>query len=436
LNGEFEIGLSALKERNFEKAKDSFLGIIERKPESAESHYGLSISFYELGNIGDAEKHLKAAFSLFEAQHKLSEAYAAIFELVQIKPEVIRYSFDFMRIYLKLKFMKSFVQLLLKSVSDMELSDDVLNENLAALAPFIKDEKVKSTIIVKKQAGKKEDEKLNPFENLELANLLFEIGSTDEAKIEYYKTARAFLNRDLKEKAQELYVKIKEIYPEDSDLENLKKEVDSYGEEKQQIDISERLAQLEDMIPSLENENESRMRYSFAVVFKEFARYENAREELVTIFNLEKSPEKIKAFVLLSQIFIDLKENEKAIEVLESAIESEEFSESESVPLQYKIGTIYERMGKLQDALAIFESAETKDPEYLDVIEKVKRVKEKIEKKGTEEEEVAPEEIVEGLEVKTEELFTEVEEKPKEEKKKVKKVVKKEFTLKERILYI
>lgn len=436
MNDEFETGLSALKNGDFEKAKDSFLRIIEQKPESAESHFGLSISFFELGNIADAEKHLKASFSLFEAQHKLSEAYVAIYELVRIKPNVLRYSFDCLRIFLKLKFMKSFVEFLLKTVNEKEISDDVLNENLTTLSPFIKDEKIKSILMIKKRSGKKEDEKLNPFENLELANLLFEIGSTDEAKAEYYKTARAFLNRDLKDKAQELLVKIKEIYPDDSDIEGLKKEIDSYGEEKQQVDISDRLAQLEEILPSLEDENESRMRYSFAVVFKEFARYENAREELITIFDLEKSPEKIKAFVLLSQIFIDLKENEKAIEVLENAIGRDEFSESEVVPLEYKIGTIYERMDKLTEALRIFENAKARDPEYLDVIEKVKKVKEAIEKKEAEVEEVAPEEIAEGLELKTEELFTEVEEVVTEEPKKVKKVVKKEVTLKERILYI
>ena len=204
MNDEFEIGLSALKEGDFEKAKDNFLTIINEKPESAESHFGLSISFFELGNSADAEKHLKASFSLFEAQHKLSEAYVAIYELVKIKPNVLRYSFDFLRIFLKLKFMKSFVQFLLKTVNEKEISDDILNENLAALSPFIKDEEIKTTLMIKKQSGKKEDEKLNPFENLELANLLFEIGSTDEAKAEYYKTARAFLNRDLKDKAQEL----------------------------------------------------------------------------------------------------------------------------------------------------------------------------------------------------------------------------------------
>ena len=428
MNNEYEDGFKALKKKNFEIANRNFLTIIEQKPENAESHYGLSVSFFELGNVDSAEKHARAAFSLFEAQHKLSEAYVCVNDLISIKPDMLKYSFDLLRIYLKIKFTRSFVEDLLQIMDSEEIEEDVLIENLSSLTPYIKNEKLKSILSFKKKVGK-EEEKLNPFENLELANLLFEIGSIDEAKDEFYKTAQAFLNRNLKNKAQELYVKIKEIYPDDSELEQLKKEIESYSGKKEKINLRERRDNLQTELTFVVNESEARVRYSFSVFYKEFARFEKAKEELQKIFALPKSIEKIRAYVLLSQICIDAQDNLNAIMTLENVIESDEFSGSEVVPLEYKLGTIYERMQKLHEALKIYEKAQGKDHEYLDLEEKVKNVREKIEKQESE------------LLISTVEETTKMEEEGEEEpmEKEVKRdiqKVKEEVTLRKRILYI
>ena len=114
---------------------------------------------------------------------------------------------------------------------------------------------------------------------------------------------------------------------------------------------------------------------------------------------------------------------------LENVIESDEFSGSEVVPLEYKLGTIYERMQKLHEALKIYEKAQGKDREYLDLEEKVKNVREKIEKQEAE------------LLISTVEETTKMEEEGEEEpmEKEVKRdiqKVKEEVTLRKRILYI
>lgn len=424
MNSEYEDGLNALRERDYKKSKEIFLTLLGKKPGSVDSHLGLSFSLFELGNITDAEKHLNACLSLFESQHRLSEAYVSVRELFKMKPGMVKYTFDLLRIYLKLKFMKSFAEVLLETMDNREILEEVLKDNIRLLVPFIKDKDIKSILSFRAKVA--EDEKLNPFENLELANLLFEIGSTDEAKTEFYKSVRAFLNRDLKDKAQALYVKIKEMYPEDNGLELLKKEIDGYGTEKKPTDLNERRKRLKEVLSSLRNENEARVRYSIAVVYKEYARFEEAKEELYKALSQPKSPEKTKAYVLLSQIYIDAKNNRKAIEILENVIEKDEFSGSELVPLEYKLGTIYERIGKLPEALHIYEIAMDKDSDYLDLVEKIRQVRELIEKQKV----VVPEEAVEELialdEMKGNELIEE----------KVEKEAKKKTELRERILYI
>ncbi len=383
MNEDFENGIVALKEKEYEKARDAFSAIIEEKPENADAHLGLSFAYAELNNIADAEKHLKASFGLFEAQRKFSEAYVTAKTLLEMKPNVVKYTFDLLRVYLKLNFMKSFAELLIHTMESGDISEEVLVENLSSLAHFIKDNEVKDILSLKK-GGKKEEEKLNPFENLELANLLFEIGSTDEAKTEYYKTARAFLNRDLKDKAQELFVKIKELYPDDEELTPLKDEIDNFGQEEEGLNFEERKAKLSELAAMLGNENEARIRYSIAVIFKEYARYGQAEEQLELLFLLPKTPEQIKAHVLLSQIYSDSKDDKAAEEVLEHVIEGGEFEGPELVPIQYKLGALYEGTRQYERALAIFEHAYEGDPEYLDIVDRVKNVKELIKKQEEE----------------------------------------------------
>ena len=346
MDSDYDNGLSALKEKDYEKAEESFYRVIEQKPESASSHFGLGIALLESGNSADAEKHLKAAFSLFSAQQKIPESYVSLRELLILRPGDVKYIFDQMRTYLQLNFIKSFVKLIIETIDSQKVSEDVFKDNVSVLIPLIKDESIKQLLGFGVRVKEKEDDKLNPFENLELANLLFEIGSTEEAKAEYYKTASAFLRRNLKDKAQELYVRMKEIYPNDSGLEPLENQIEGHVEEEATMEFRERRRELEEELSFLVDANEARVIYSFAVIFKEFARFLEAKEELEKIFVLPKSIEKIKAYVLLSQIFIDANENGKAIETLENVIEGSEFSGSEIVPLKYKLGTIYERINQ------------------------------------------------------------------------------------------
>jgi tetratricopeptide (TPR) repeat protein len=440
LSEEYEKGLNALKEKNFEKSKEIFSKIIENKPESGISHLGLGFSLLELQEVDEAEKHLKASVSLFEAQRKLPEAYVSINTMLKIKPHILEYTFDLLRIFLKLDFLKSFAELLLKIMKEEKLTEDMFKGNISSMASFVKNENLKKILKSKAGGTTKEEDKLNPFENYELANLLFEIGSTEEAKVEYYKTARAFLNRDLKNKSQELYVKIKELYPEDEGLASLKKDIDNYGKEEESMSLKERREKIEEILPSLENESEARVKYSAAIIYKEYARFDDAKNELESILSLPKCEEKVKTYVLLSQIFMDDKDSDKAIEILEEVMGGDEFSGSELVPLKYKLGTIYERTGRLEEALEVYAKANEENPDYLDLVEKVKIVEKKIEEKKAREiadkerEGIAEPEVKEEIveEKETEEIEKEGDEEVKKEKKKVKK----KAMVRERIFYI
>jgi tetratricopeptide (TPR) repeat protein len=348
-------------------------------------------------------------------------------------------------VYLKLNFLKAFGELLMTTMEDEGIAEDVLLENLSSLAHFIKESEIKEALNLKK-TGPKEEEKLNPFENLELANLLFEIGSTDEAKTEYYKTARAFLSRELKDKAQELFVKIKELYPDEKELEALKVEIDEYGIKKESKDPAARRERLAAITARFENENEARVRYSVAVILKEYGRYDQATEELEVLFQLPKSPEKIKAYVLLSQMYLDSKDSTAAIGVLKDAIARGEFEGDELVPIEYKLGTLYEKAKQYDEALRIFQIALDKDNEYLDIIDRVKNVKELIKKQEEEAERAVEEaereaEAIADAEEAGIEKIVKVEE-PEQAEPKKKKVVEKvavqeeKPTMQERILYI
>ncbi len=447
MNGEFESGIVALKEKDYEKARESFSVIIEQKPENADAHLGLSFAFAELGNIADAEKHLKASFGLFEAQRKFSEAYVTAKTLLEMKPKIVKYTFDVLRVYLKLNFMKSFTELLVATMESEDISEDVFIENLSSLAHFIKNSEIKEVLSLKK-SGLKEEEKLNPFENLELANLLFEIGSTDEAKTEYYKTARAFLSRDLKDKAQELFVKIKELYPDDGELNELKDEIDAFGQKEETLDLGDRKAKLTEIAARLGNENEARVRYSIAVILKEYGRYDQAEEQLEILFQLPKAPEKIKAHVLLSQIYLDSKDSAAAVKALKKVIDAGEFEGSELVPIQYKLGALYEQTKQYTESLDIFERALEEDADYLDVMDRVKNAQELLRKQEEEaekeaEREAEKEEVVAEAAPVTEEtaepekIKEEAKKKEQKEEKAEEVIVEEEKpTLQERILYI
>lgn len=433
MNDEYQVAINALRKKDYKEAEEIFSRIIEQKPENAESHLGISFALIELNNANDAEKHLEASTGLFEAQNKSVEMYISAKKLQMLKPEFVKYTFTLLRAYLKIEFMRSFTKLLIETMKKTEISEDMLRENISSIIPLIKDENIKPLLSFGKERKLKEEEKLNPFENYELANLLFEIGSTDEAKAEYYKTAQAFLKKDLTEKAQELYAKIKEFYPDDSGLSSLKNDIDNYGIGKEEMSIENRKTMLEDLLPTFEDKNEVRVRYSSAVVLKEYFRFKEAEEEIEKICNLPKSPEKIKSYILLSQIYIDSKKNEKAIEVLNNVIESNEFTPEELVPLNYKLGTLFERIGKLSEALLVYENAMESNPDYLDLIEKVRGVKERIEKKSMEETKEVTEEEVLAMETSTSEGFLEKEE---VEEKKITPEVEKEIEVRERILYI
>ena len=433
MNDEYQVAINALRKKDYKEAEEIFSRIIEQKPENAESHLGISFALIELNNANDAEKHLEASTGLFEAQNKSVEMYISAKKLQMLKPEFVKYTFTLLRAYLKIEFMRSFTKLLIETMKKTEISEDMLKENISSIIPLIKDENIKPLLSFGKERKLKEEEKLNPFENYELANLLFEIGSTDEAKAEYYKTAQAFLKKDLTEKAQELYAKIKEFYPDDSGLSSLKNDIDNYGIGKEEMSIENRKTMLEDLLPTFEDKNEVRVRYSSAVVLKEYFRFKEAEEEIEKICNLPKSPEKIKSYILLSQIYIDSKKNEKAIEVLNNVIESNEFTPEELVPLNYKLGTLFERIGKLSEALLVYENAMESNPDYLDLIEKVRGVKERIEKKSMEETKEVTEEEVLAMETSTSEGFLEKEE---VEEKKITPEVEKEIEVRERILYI
>lgn len=424
-----EKGFDALKKGDYETASKIFLQRIDDRPESAESHLGYSFSRLGLGDTSEAEKHLKAAFSLFEAQNRLPEEYASAIELLGLNPHNIDYRFILMKVYLRINFLKSFVQLLLETVENEEITEDTLKDSLSSIISYVSNDDIKSLLSFKSKLQQMEEEKLNPFENLELANLLFEIGSTEEAKAEYYKTARAFLTKGMKDKALELYVKMKDLYSDDEGLANLKKDIDNFSEQKQEKSIKEKIGQLASKLSSLKNENEARMRYSFAVIFKEYGRHEEAIRELDKIFELPKGEEHIKAHVLLSQIYIDAGDNKKAIGILTDIIEKGEFSEDELVPLKYKLARIYEMMGELSQALKIYEDAMSINPDYLDLVEKVKKVKESIEEATVKTEEKPMEKETVTAEVK--------ENKEEEEIEEVEKVeILEETELKDKILYI
>ena len=142
MNSDYDNGLSALKEKDYEKAEESFYRVIEQKPESASSHFGLGIALHESSNSADAEKHLKAAFSLFSAQQKVPESYVSLRELLILRPGDVKYIFDLMRTYLQLNFIKSFVKLIIETIDSQKVSEDVFKNNVSVLIPLIKDESI------------------------------------------------------------------------------------------------------------------------------------------------------------------------------------------------------------------------------------------------------------------------------------------------------
>lgn len=239
-----------------------------------------------------------------------------------------------------------------------------------------------SKVLVSEDVEVDEDFDADSF--LEMGELLWEIGSPEEAKDNYKKAFEYYSAMGKDDSAGEVLSTLKERYPNDEDIEEL--EIKDRKEE-----VISRLDELQEK----KNKDEKKIRYNLGKKFHEEDLYEEAENNYRKILDLDSSHRARRLLVSL------LKETGDFEDALSTA---QNLSGSEKLEALYEIGQDLESSGEEDFAEEVFEEIYSLDPDYKDVSKRVK-----VEEEPRE----LMEEIEEEIEVEKEEVTEKVERKEK-----------------------
>ncbi len=203
---------------------------------------------------------------------------------------------------------------------------------------------------------------------LEMADLLWDIGSADDAKQNYTRAITAFAAKGEIEKAESILKNIKSKYPDDPEIQNFKleREDNKILEELRKIQIS------------ISKDTESELRYHLGKELLKEGIKELGIEEINKVREIGGSYYK-EGTKLLIDIAIYQGDYENAINMIDEVL-----SGDERLEYLYNIGLKYQEEGKIDKALQIFNKIFSISPDYKDVRDRVSPPKPK------KEEEVKP----------------------------------------------
>lgn len=259
-----------------------------------------------------------------------------------------------------------------------------------------------------------EERKLEPQGTLELAELLDNIGSKEEALNEYFSSIYSFMMEanDL-EKCKEIMQKIKQLGVEDPRIEKVEQFLNNPPTGTAEIDIEKVNEIIKSRIGEIVEENTENLKEMARAFSESFLHSESIKifEDLI-----EKNVDIKDVLEYYLYSLYETGEYEKIIDVSGDIPE-----DKESVADFFK-GLAYEKLGETNKALEILNEIYEKSPDFMDIEERLRKLKgEEIVEKVVEEEmeEIAvAEEPVEVVEEFEEEVPEEVVESVSEKKEK------------------
>jgi len=195
---------------------------------------------------------------------------------------------------------------------------------------------------------------------LEMANLLWDIGSPEEAKQNYLRAFECFIDEGNPEKAEEILAWMKERFPGDPDIASLSVPKESLFDKLSSIQFPE------------DPEREGEVRLRIAEKMHEEGMIKHAVSELEKVIKI-KSPARTRAINLLYDILRD-REKGRLINLFEEAA-SLPLTDEEKLNLYYKLGMLYEEEGRKEKAEEYWRWIYTRKPDYMDVKERLRKEK-------------------------------------------------------------
>lgn len=206
---------------------------------------------------------------------------------------------------------------------------------------------------------------------LEMADLLWDIGSADDAKQNYTRAISAFAVKGELDKAENILKTVKSKYPDDNEIQNFKIE-------KQDNRVLEELQNLKVSIPV---ETEAELRYHLGKELLKEGLKELSIEEINKVRDIGGAYYKDATKLLIDNAISD-GNYDYAINLIDETI-----SGNERLEYLYNIGLKYQDEGKIEKAMQIFNNIFSISPDFKDVKERISppklRKEEKIEIKPT-----------------------------------------------------
>lgn len=287
-----------------------------------------------------------------------------------------------------------------KAISEYERKGD--KENVNNLRRFLSDKidinKLKEIIEIEGI----EERKLEPEGTLELAELLDNIGSKEEALNEYLSSIYGFcVERGDFEKCKEIITKMKNLGIPDKRIEKVEEFIENPPRVKAEVNYDEIFSLIQKRLDEIVQENIENLKRTGAI-FSSSSLHNESIRIFESILKRNISLDKFIEYYLYS--LYETGEYEKIIEIETLDLAKEDI-------LKYFKAISYEKLGDINSALEILNEIYEKNPDFMDIEERLRKIK-------SEEVIMVPEEEMVEEAVEEIEIVREVsQEKPKEERK-------------------
>jgi len=226
---------------------------------------------------------------------------------------------------------------------------------------------------------------------LEMANLLHEIGSPEEAKQNYIRSLDAFIQERNEDRANKILKILKDRYPDEKEVQKMKIII-SPEVDKEKLTYFVKALDEEDEV-----DNSGELYYVAGILFRDNGLRDDAIEQLEQGISIDSSF-RGKSAMAITQLYEDMEDTISSKQILEKALNFP-ITKKEKLPLYYKMANILEKEGDTEGAEKYYQIIYKMNPAYLDVREKIEVKKpeevEKIIPEGMEEE---PEPVTAGIE--------------------------------------
>jgi len=371
-----------VKQEKYQEAVSTYWEIYNSYKKSGKYERAIAV-LYKLEDIlGEDEKVMSELADLYNKVGLQASAFEILKKLMRKRIEEKKYKdiFSLLKTFVKdketakkiVEFAFSFgmekeARDLLAEIADKLRSEGKMDEALELLksAETLKPKERKDLELLRQELGIPDlgRRKLAPEGLLELASLMLSIGSKEEAVNEYYSAIYSYFRQGDVNKALEVLEKIKNIAPDDRRIPKVEEILRKSGEREISFEmVDEFIREI-----SVKDDPASRVELIKSLILS------GVYDKVLSEINRMEVPDLYKDDVdgFKIQAFAELGDYESAIEFGEKKLM--EVKDPDALKkLYYYIAYSYEKLGKKEDALKFYKELHAKDPDYMDVSDRIK----------------------------------------------------------------